>query len=107
VGFVALLYVGCAIPCVPIYLVTWRIARRFGWRGLAVIFGFAGLIGPPRDYLIARYHPEWGGFASGIAPVIADAVAYIVFVVAGHAVMRIIAGPAKADHLARQSLASN
>jgi len=106
-SFVSLLYVGTAISCAPIYLITWRVARRYGGRGLAVAIGFAGLIGPPRDYLITRVFPEWGGFAPGIAPVIADAVAYVAFVAAGHAVMRIIAGPAKAGHLARQSLVAN
>ena len=103
-GFTILFFLGCAISCAPIYLVTWRVARRFGGRGLSVSFGVAAVIGPPRDYLIARIYPEWGGFASGIGPVIADSVAYVVFMVAGHAVMRIIAGPACADHLVRQSL---
>jgi len=30
-----LFYVGTAISMSPIYLITWRVARRFGWRGLA------------------------------------------------------------------------
>ena len=29
------------------FLITWRIARRFGWRGLAVVAGIAAVIGPP------------------------------------------------------------
>ena len=104
VGFAILFFVGSAVSFAPIYLVTWRVARRFGRRGLAVTLGVAAMIGPPRDYLVARFCPEWGGFASGIGPVIGDAIAYVVLVAAGHAVMRIIAGPANADHLARQSL---
>ncbi len=106
-GLVILFYVGASISCAPIYLITWRVARRFGGRGLAVCLGFVGLVGPPRDYLIAAHFPAWGGFAPGIAPVVADAAAYVVFVTAGHTVMRIVAGPAKADRLARQSPASN
>ena len=46
--FVAMLYVGLAISLMPIYLVTWRLARRFGWRGLAVFVGIVAVIGPPR-----------------------------------------------------------
>jgi hypothetical protein len=33
--FLMLFYVGLAISLTPIYPVTWRLARRFGWRGLA------------------------------------------------------------------------
>ena len=32
----------------PVYLITWRIDRRFGWRGLAVAAVVAAAIGPPR-----------------------------------------------------------
>ena len=103
-AFLILLYVGTAISCTPLYLVTWRIARRFGWRGLAISLGFVGLVGPPRDYLMVVYFPEWGGFAPGVTPVIADAAAYILLVATGHGVMRIISGPAKGDLLARQPL---
>src|ERR1041384_4229732 len=36
--------------CAYVFLITWRIARRFGWRGLVMVgFGVA-IIGPPRDY---------------------------------------------------------
>src|SRR2546429_6154125 len=44
--FVALFYLGLAISCSPIYLVTWRVARRFGWRGLAARLGHVAIIGP-------------------------------------------------------------
>jgi hypothetical protein len=99
--FTLLLFVGLAISSSPIYLVTWRLARRFGWRGLAMFIGAVGIIGPPRDYLIARKFPEWMVFAPGVAPILADCVTYIGIVVVGHAVMRIIAGPAGKDQLAR------
>lgn len=90
----ALLGGGLAISCSPIYLVTWRIARRFGWRGFAVFLGVVTVIGPPRDYLIAARYPEWMVFSPGLAPILADAVAYAGIVVVGHAVMRLVAGPA-------------
>ena len=66
--FVPLLYLGLAVSCSPIYLVTWRLARRFGWRGLAVSLGVVAVIGPPRDYLYAATFPEWMVFAPGMAP---------------------------------------
>src|SRR6266446_3968190 len=61
--FVALFYVGLAISVTPIYLVTWRLARRFAWRGLTVFISIVSIIGPPRDYLIAAKFPEWMVFA--------------------------------------------
>jgi hypothetical protein len=104
--FPVLLYVCCSVSCAPIYLITWRVARRFSWWGLTVVFGGAVLIGLLRDYLIARHFPEWGGFASGAAPTIAVAITYIVFLMVGHAAMQFTAGPAENDRLARQRLAS-
>lgn len=100
--FLALFYVGLSISLTPIYLVTWRLARRFGWRGLAVFLGIVTIIGPPRDYFIAATFPKWMVFAPGIAPILADGAAYAGMVVIGHAVMRLVAGPARADRLARQ-----
>src|ERR1041385_2626705 len=32
--FLPLLYLGFVISCASIYLVPWRVARRFGWWGL-------------------------------------------------------------------------
>ena len=99
--FLSLFYLGLAISVAPIYLVTWRIARRFGWRGLAVFIGVVTIIGPPRDYMYATMFPEWMVFAPGVVPVLADAAAYFGIVAIGHAVMRLIAGPASEDPLAR------
>jgi hypothetical protein len=53
------------------------VARRFGWRGLAVFLAAAAIIGPPRDYVIAAKYPEWIVFASGVAPVLAVAATYV------------------------------
>jgi hypothetical protein len=101
-GFLTLFYLGLAISFSPIYLITWRVARRFGWRGLAVFIGAVAVIGPPRDYLIAATFPEWMVFAPGVAPIVADAATYVGIVALGHAVMRLIAGPAREDRLARR-----
>ena len=97
--FLALFYLGLTISVTPIYLVTWRLVRRFGWRGFAVFIGIVAIIGPPRDYLIAATFPAWMVFAPGVTPIIADAVAYIGIVAIGHAVMRLIAGPSRDDRL--------
>jgi hypothetical protein len=99
--FAPLLYLGVAISCTPIYLVTWRVARRFGWRGLLVSVGIVAVVGPPRDYLYAATFPKWMVFSPGVAPILADSAAYVAIVVVGHAVMRLVAGPAREDRLAR------
>jgi len=100
--FLPLFYLGLAISLTPIYPVTWRLARRFGWRGLAVFIGIVTVIGPPRDYLYATMFPKWMVFARGVAPIVADGATYAGVVVVGHAVMRLVAGPASGDRLARQ-----
>ena len=102
-NFLPMVYIGFAISCTPIYLVTWRVARRFGFRGLTVSIGIAAVVGPPRDYWIAVTFPQWMVFAPGVAPIIADAATYAAIVVVGHAVMRLVAGPAREDRLARKA----
>ena len=99
--FALLFYVGMAITCSPIYLVTWRVARRFGWRGLAVCVAIVAVVGPPRDYLYAAMFPQWMVFSPGVAPILADSATYIGIVVLGHAVMRLVVGSARQDRLAR------
>ena len=100
-SFVPLFYVGLAISLTPVYLVTWRLARRFGWRGPAMFIGIVAVIGPPRDYLIAATFPKWMVFAPGVIPILADAATYIGMLAVGHVIMRFIAGPASEDQLAR------
>jgi hypothetical protein len=59
----ALLGVGLAISCAPIYFVTWRLARRFGWRGLAVFVGHAMMrlvAGAAGADPLARTTPNFG-----------------------------------------------
>jgi hypothetical protein len=101
--FLILFYLGLAISVTPIYLVTWRLARRFGWHGLAVFIGIVAIIGPPRDYLIAAVFPAWMVFAPGVAPILADAATYVGIVAIGHAVMYFVAGRSRADRLRNQS----
>jgi hypothetical protein len=105
-GLWVLFYFGLAISLSPIYLITWRAARRFGWRGLGVCLIVAGVVGPPRDYLYVATYPAWGAFAQGVAPVLADAATYVGLVALGHAVMRLVSGPALGSRLARQPSAA-
>jgi len=97
----AMLGIGVAISCSPIYLVTWRIARRFGLKGLVISTAIVTIIGPPRDYFIAAKFPEWMVFLPGVAPIVADAVAYAMIMIVGHVVMYLVAGASRADGLAR------
>ncbi|HEX9271127.1 MAG TPA: hypothetical protein VGA01_02815 [Candidatus Binatia bacterium] len=85
-----------------IFLITWRIARRFGWRGLAVCLIVVAIIGPPRDYWYMRRFPEWGSYGPGFAPILAISAAHVLMIVVGHGVMRLVAGPARADRLAQR-----
>lgn len=96
-GGLLLFYLGLAISLSPIYLITWRVARKFGRRGLTVCLIIVGVIGPPRDYLYAAIHPEWMVFAKGVAPILADAAAYLAMVAVGHAVMWLVAGSARSE----------
>ena len=99
--FHVLVWLGFAVSAAPSYLVLWRVVRRFGRRGLAVCVLVATILGPPRDYWIVARFPAWMTFAPGLAPVLADAAIYALFFVVGHAVMRVVVGPAQADFLAR------
>jgi hypothetical protein len=94
--------VNLVIAGTPIFLITWRLARRFGWRGLAVFLGTLTLFGPFRDYWWMAKFPAWGTYAPGLA----IAATYFATVVSGHAVMRLVAGPARGDRLARRPRAA-
>src|ERR1039457_5672908 len=65
--FLALMWIGM-IPCGFIFLITWRIARRFGGRGLAVVICVVAVVGPLRDSWYMAMFPEWGSDAPGYAP---------------------------------------
>ena len=99
--FLTLMCIG-TIPGGFVFLITWRIARRFGGRGLAVVALVAAVLGPVRDYRYMARFPEWGAYALGLAPVFAISVAYVILGMLGHATMRLIAGPAPTDRLARR-----
>ena len=85
-----------------LFLVSWRITRRFGWAGQVVML----LVVP--FYFAVRDRIWWQHFmrimigTPGIGPLLADTAFLAVGLVLGHAVMRLIAGPARKDPLARR-----
>ena len=95
--FLTLLLIDFAL-CAFIFLITWRIARRFGGRGLAVVVIFAAVIGPPRDYWYLARFPEWGAYGPGVAPS-PGAISPPMSSWSSIRRMRLIAGPAR---IARQ-----
>jgi len=84
-----------------VFLLTWRLARRFGGRGLAIALFLAAVLGPFRDSAYMARFPEWGYYAPGLAPMLAISAAYVILGVVGHGTMRVFAGPSTADRLTR------
>jgi len=89
------------VLCAFVFLITWRIARRFGYRGLAVLMIVGAVIGPPRDYWYMARFPEWGTYTWGLPTIVAVSASYVLLGIVGHGVMRLVAGPAREDRLAR------
>lgn len=83
-----------AVSWAPVLLITWRVARNFAARGLALCGAAAAIAGPAREYTFAAMFPAWSVFSSGATPVLAVATAYALMLTVGHAVMRLVAGPA-------------
>jgi hypothetical protein len=62
--FLTLLWIDVVL-CAYVFLITWRIARRFGGRGLAVLLFVGAVFGPFRDSWYMAKFPEWGSYARG------------------------------------------
>src|SRR5262249_56305336 len=92
--FLTLLLIDSTL-CAFIFLITWRIARRFGGRGLAVVLVVLAVIGPPRDQWYIRRFPGWGSYGPGVAPVLAISASYVGLGLLGPGVMRWVARPAR------------
>jgi hypothetical protein len=99
--YMALLFLATAVSTAPLLLITWRIARRFGWRGLAVTSAVLAAVGPPREFAVEARFPEWITYSTGVATILAISAVYVGGVGAGHGVMRLVAGPARGGRLAR------
>ena len=99
--FLTLMWIDLTL-CAFVFLITWRIARRFDWRGLAVVVVIAAVLGPVRDYQYLQWFPEWGAHAPGPAPALAISATYVLLGLVGHGMMRLLAGPARGSPLARR-----
>jgi hypothetical protein len=82
-----------------IALAEWRIARRFGWRGLAAFVIVVSIGGPIRErlYLSAAHLMA---VAPGAIAWIANTLSWTCALLLSHSIMRLIAGPARDDRLA-------
>ncbi len=100
--YLTLFLVDFALPVAVILLATWRVERRFSWRGLAVVVAAMVAVGPPRDYWYMMRFPEWGAYGPGVAPFLAVAALYASLVPLGQSVMRLVAGPGQGSPLARR-----
>ena len=98
-GLQTLFYATTAVSLAPIYPVTWRLVRRFSWRGLVVSLIAATVIGPPRDYLVGMLYPQWVTFSPGLGPILAVSATYFGVVGIGHITMWLVSGPANQDRL--------
>src|SRR5262249_15825136 len=92
-SYMAFLFVRGTVSSLPLFLVPWRIARRFGWRGLAVTFTALSVIGPLREFAVEAMYPDWVTLAPNVATAVAISAGYVSAFAAGHGVMRLIAGP--------------
>ncbi|HXI27260.1 MAG TPA: hypothetical protein VNG89_02520, partial [Vicinamibacterales bacterium] len=80
-------------------LVSWRAARRYGWRGLVAIVSLFSVAGPVRDYLGAAM-TDVIVIAPGLRPALGWSVCWAVAVTMMYGAMRLVAGPARTDALA-------
>ena len=83
-------------------LIGWRVMRRFGWRGELVFLAVVAVQGTLRDYFEAGQALGVIELAPGLATVLVDIVCWVGLTALAQAVMRLVAGPAMADPLARQ-----
>jgi hypothetical protein len=79
-------------------LIGWRVTRRFGWRGQVVFLIVVTVIGPLRDYFVAGQALGVIVLVPGPLTVLVDAACRLATTALAQAVMRVVAGPARADH---------
>ena len=94
-------YVAIGLGIGALTLLIWRLERRFGRRALVGAVAFMAVYGPFRDYVGGQAISHVIEFGPGPLPVVADMLAWAVGVSLGVLVMRVVAGAARADRLAR------
>src|SRR5262249_48453760 len=77
--------------CAFVFLLTWRIARRFGRQGLAALLVVLAFFGPVRDHWYMRRFPEWGSYGPGFAPVLPISSSYLIFAPLRPGAIRVVA----------------
>src|SRR5215467_10744674 len=87
-------------------LLGWRIDRRFGRRGVLIFLTCIAIYGPLRDYLGTAAASASGFHLLVMTPaplaVLADVLCWVGCVGLAMLVMRLVAGPAREDRLARE-----
>ena len=86
-----ILIFGCSLS-----LIGWRIAKKYGKRGLILFIAFLTLFGSIRDNYYAQKTNIfiWG---NGIIPIIMDALLWALFYTIAQVIMYLIAGDYKKD----------
>jgi len=82
-------------------IISWRIARRFGWLGCSVFILAVAASGAIRDRIYWDSIMRVLVATPGILPVAVDGAFFVAGLALGHGLMRLIAGPAPQDALAR------
>jgi hypothetical protein len=85
-------------------LVGWRVARRFGWKVQVVLFTLIAVWAPFRERLVLDQFMQVIRAPLELLPVMADMAAWAAGLLLGSTAMRLLAGPAGADRLARTRL---
>jgi len=88
-------------------LIGWRVMRRFGWRGETLFLATVAVFGTLRDFVIAWQMPDVIALSPRIATVLVDLLLWSGLTALAQVVMRLVAGPATADRLARRRWLSN
>ena len=84
-----------------VFLISWRIIRRFGWAGQAIAFIAVAAGAPFRERIWFDRFMQVMFVPLAALPWIADAIIFGAALMLGYALMRLIAGPATSDGLAR------
>ena len=98
----ASMVLGIAVLSALLFLVSWRVARRFGWAGVAVFIVAVSADLTVRDRMYWDTFMQMMTVSWGIQPLLADTALFVLGFTLGHAAMRMVAGPAKGDGLSRR-----
>jgi hypothetical protein len=98
----ALMYPLLILIWAVLALFGWRVVRRFAWRGEVVFLAVVALQGTLRDYFEAGQALGMIALAPGLTTVLVDIVCWAGLTALAQGVMRLVAGPAAADRLARR-----